>query len=322
MNVLKYGAAAFAAALSLTGAHAQIYPVKPVRIIVPLAPGGTVDIVARSLAQRLTETLGQQIIVENRPGVSSLVGTQFVAKSAPDGYTLLAIANTFATVPALMPSPGYDVVRDFTPVTLTARIPQVLVVTPSLPARDVKALIALAKSRPGELSFASSGTGSTGHMAAELFNAQAGLRMLHVPYKGNAPALVDLIGGQVMLFFDQLSTSVQYINTGKLRPLAVTTRTRSPLYPDLPTIDESGVRGYDVMTYNGLLSPAGTPRDIVQRLHGDVTKAVQAPELRARFQQQAIDLAASSASEEFAAYLKNELARNVKLARDAHIRME
>jgi tripartite-type tricarboxylate transporter receptor subunit TctC len=322
MNVLKYGAAAFAAALSLTGAHAQIYPVKPVRIIVPLAPGGTVDIVARSLAQRLTETLGQQIIVENRPGVSSLVGTQFVAKSAPDGYTLLAIANTFATVPALMPSPGYDVVRDFTPVTLTARIPQVLVVTPSLPARDVKALIALAKSRPGELSFASSGTGSTGHMAAELFNAQAGLRMLHVPYKGNAPALVDLIGGQVMLFFDQLSTSVQYINTGKLRPLAVTTRTRSPLYPDLPTIDESGVRGYDVMTYNGLLSPAGTPRDIVQRLHGDVTKAVQAPELRTRFQQQAIDLAASSASEEFAAYLKNELARNVKLARDAHIRME
>lgn len=322
MNVLKYGAAAFAAALSLTGAHAQIYPVKPVRIIVPLAPGGTVDIVARSLAQRLTETLGQQIIVENRPGVSSLVGTQFVAKSAPDGYTLLAIANTFATVPALMPSPGYDVVRDFTPVTLTARIPQVLVVTPSLPARDVKALIALAKSRPGELSFASSGTGSTGHMAAELFNAQAGLRMLHVPYKGNAPALVDLIGGQVMLFFDQLSTSVQYINTGKLRPLAVTTRTRSPLYPDLPTIDESGVRGYDVMTYNGLLSPAGTPRDIVQRLHGDVTKAVQAPELRARFQQQAIDLAASSAPEEFAAYLKNELARNVKLARDAHIRME
>ena len=322
MNVLKYGAAAFAAALSLTGAHAQIYPVKPVRIIVPLAPGGTVDIVARSLAQRLTETLGQQIIVENRPGVSSLVGTQFVAKSAPDGYTLLAIANTFATVPALMASPGYDVVRDFAPVTLTARIPQVLVVTPSLPVRDVKALIALAKLRPGELSFASSGTGSTGHMAAELFNAQAGLRMLHVPYKGNAPALVDLIGGQVMLFFDQLSTSVQYINTGKLRPLAVTTRTRSPLYPDLPTIDESGVKGYDVMTYNGLLAPAGTPREIVLRLHGEVTKAVQVPELRARFQQQAIDLAASVAPEEFAAYLKNELARNVKLARDAHIRME
>ena len=322
MNITQYCAAALLAVLSFTGAHAQTYPVKPVRIIVPLAPGGTVDIVARSLAQRLTETLGQQMIVENRPGVSSLVGTQFVAKSPPDGYTLLAIANTFATVPALMPNPGYDVVRDFAPVTLTARIPQVLVVTPSLPVRDVKALIALAKARPGELSFASSGTGSTGHMAAELFNAQAGLRMLHVPYKGNAPALVDLIGGQVMLFFDQLSTSVQYINTGKLRPLAVTTRTRSPLYPALPTLDESGVKGYDVMTYNGLLAPAGTPRDIVQRLHGDVTKAVQVPELRARFQQQAIDLAASSAPEEFAAYLKNELARNVKLARDAHIRME
>jgi tripartite-type tricarboxylate transporter receptor subunit TctC len=320
--LLQLGAA-FVAVFATAGAQAQaVYPAKPVRVIVPLAPGGTVDIVARSLAQRLTDTLGQQVIVENRPGVSSLVGTQFVAKSAPDGYTLLAIANTFATVPALMPQPGYDVARDFSAVTLTARIPQVLVVTPSLPVRDVKALVALAKARPGELSYASSGTGSTGHMAAELFNAQAGLRMLHVPYKGNAPALVDLIGGQVMLFFDQLSTSVQYINAGKLRPLAVTTRIRSPLYPALPTIDESGVKGYDVMTYNGLLAPAGTPREVVMRLHADVAKAVQAPELRARFQQQAIELAVSSAPEEFAAYLRSELARNVKLARDAHIRME
>jgi tripartite-type tricarboxylate transporter receptor subunit TctC len=303
--------------------HAQApYPSKPVRIVVPLAAGGTVDIVARSLAQKLTETLGQQVIVENRPGVSSLVGTQYVSKAPADGYTLLAIANTFATVPAIMSAPGYDAIRDFTPITLTARIPQVLDVTPSLPVRTVKELIALAKARPNQLSYASSGTGSTGHMAAELFNVQAGIKMLHVPYKGNAPALVDLIGGQVMLFFDQLSTSVPYIDGHKLRPIAVTTKTRAPRYPELPTIDESGLKGYDVMTYNGLLAPAGTPRDVIMRLHADVAKALQAADLRARFHQQAIELAGSATPEEFAAFLKGELTQNVKLARDVGIRAE
>ncbi|MGE5526971.1 MAG: tripartite tricarboxylate transporter substrate binding protein [Rhodospirillaceae bacterium] len=317
-------AIASAVALAATApCHAEApYPHKPVRIVVPLAAGGTVDIVARSLAQKLTEQLGQQVIVENRPGVSSLVGTQYVAKAPPDGYTLLAIANTFATVPAIMSNPGYDAGRDFTPISLTARIPQVLDVTPSLPVRTVKELIALAKARPNQLSYASSGTGSTGHIAAELFNVKAGVKMLHVPYKGNAPALVDLIGGQVMLFFDQLSTSVPYIDGNKLRPIAVTTRTRAPRYPNLPTIDESGLRGYDVMTYNGLIAPAGTPREIVARLHSEVTKALQAPELRARFQQQAIELAASGSPEEFAAYLKSELAQNVKLAHDVGIRAE
>jgi len=314
------GAIAFAAAAP---AWAQApYPTKPVRIVVPLSPGGTVDIVARSLAQKLTEQMGQQVIVENRPGVSSLVGTQYVSKAPPDGYTLLAIANTFATVPAIMSNPGYDVVRDFAPISLTARIPQVLDVTPSLPVRTVKELIALAKARPNELSYASSGTGSTGHIAAELFSVQAGIKMLHVPYKGNAPALVDLIGGQVMMFFDQLSTSVPYIDGNKLRPIAVTTRTRAPRYPKLPTIDESGLRGYDVMTYNGLLAPAGTPRDIVMRLHAEIAKTLQVPELRARFHQQAIELAGSAAPDEFAAYLKKELAQNVKLARDVGIRAE
>lgn len=323
---MHHAARALTAAFALAAAapaHSQApYPSKPVRIVVPLAPGGTVDIVARSLAQKLTEALGQQVIVENRPGVSSLVGTQYAAKAPADGYTLLAIANTFATVPAIMSSPGYDAMRDFAPITLTARIPQVLDVTPTLPARSVKELIALARARPNQMSYASSGIGSTGHIAAELFNAQAGTKMLHVPYKGNAPGLVDVIGGQVMLFFDQLSTSVPYINSGKLRPLAVTTLARSRLYPDLPTIDESGLKGYDVLTFNGLLAPAGTPRAIVTRLHAEVTKAVQAPELRGRFEKQAIDLVASATPQEFAAYLKSELARNVKLAHDAGIRAE
>lgn len=321
-HVLRAIAGAIALAATAPSHGQAPYPHKPVRIVVPLAAGGTVDIVARSLAQKLTEQLGQQVIVENRPGVSSLVGTQYVAKAPPDGYTLLAIANTFATVPAIMSNPGYEPVRDFTPISLTARIPQVLDVTPTLPVRTVKELIALAKARPNQLSYASSGTGSTGHIAAELFNVKAGIKMLHVPYKGNAPALVDLIGGQVMLFFDQLSTSVPYIDGNKLRPIAVTTRTRAPRYPNLPTIDESGLPGYDVMTYNGLIAPAGTPREIVARLHGEVTKALQAPELRARFQQQAIELAASGSPEEFAAYLKRELAQNVKLAHDVGIRAE
>ena len=320
-QVLRIFSAAVLLVAAVTATAQGPYPTKPVRIVVPLAPGGTVDIVARSLAQKLTEQLGQQIIVENRPGVSSLVGTQYVSKAPGDGYTLLAIANTYATVPAIMSHPGYEL-RDFAPISVTARIPQVLDVTPTLPVRTVKELIALAKARPNQLSYASSGIGSTGHIAAELFNAQAGIKMLHVPYKGNAPGLVDLIGGQVMLFFDQLSTSVPYINSGKLRALAVTTKTRAPLYPKLPTIDESGLQGYDVVTFNGLLAPAGTPKDIVARLHAEVAKAVKLPDLRERFAKQAIEVVASATPEEFAAYLKSELARNVKLAHDAGIKAE
>src|SRR5262245_44117522 len=189
------------------GAPAQGYPARPVRVVVPLVPGGNLDIVARAVGQRLGEGLGQQVIVENRPGASSLVGTQYVAKAAPDGYTLLAMANTFTAVPAVIANPGYDPVKDFTGVTMTCKVAQVLVINPSLPVSSVKELVALAKARPGELSYASSGNGSTGHFAAELFNQKTGLKMLHVPYKGNAQAIVDIIAGQVMMMYDQVSTS-------------------------------------------------------------------------------------------------------------------
>ena len=195
--------AAVVAATFAMGAFAQGYPAKPVRIIVPLAPGGNVDIVARSLAQQLTDSMGQQIIVENRPGASSLVGTQFAAKAPADGYTLLAVANTFAMVPSIITNPGYDPLKDFSAITLTCLVPQVLVVNPALPVKTVKELIALAKARPGQLTYATSGPGGTGHMATELFSRQVGVKMLHVPYKGNAQALVDVIGGQVMLMFDR-----------------------------------------------------------------------------------------------------------------------
>src|SRR5258707_3737340 len=191
------------------------YPHRAIRIIVPVAAGGNVDLVARTVADRVSKSLGQTVLVENRPGASSLVGTQFVAKSAADGYTLLAVANTFATVPLIVANPGYDPLKDFTGVTLTCLVPQVLVVNPSFPAQSVKELIALARARPGEISYASSGNGSTGHMAAELFNRQTGVRMLHVPYKGNSQAIVDVIGGQGPMMYEPLSTSTAHLQAGE-----------------------------------------------------------------------------------------------------------
>ena len=297
----------------------QGYPAKPVRIVVPLVPGGNLDIVARAVAQRLGEGLGQQIIVENRPGASSLVGTQFVAKAAPDGYTLLAIANTFTAVPAVIANPGYDPVKDFAGVTMTCKVAQVLVVNPALPVKSVKDLIALARARPGELSYASSGNGSTGHFAAELFNQKAGLKMLHVPYKGNAQAIVDIIAGQVMMMYDQVSTSNPLVKAGKLRALAVTSTTRSSLFPDLPTIDEAGVKGYEAITFNGLMAPAGTPREALSRLQGEVARIVAVPALRNNFLERGVELTASTSPDEFTAYVRNEVIANANLARKAGI---
>ena len=324
MKRIKFIIAAIAATHA-AGVYCQTsgsYPARPVRFIVPVAAGGNLDLVARSIAQQLTDGFGQQVLVDNRPGASSLVGTQFVAKTAPDGYTLLVMANTFATVPLLVPNPGYDPLKDFTGVTLTCLVPQVLVVNPALPVRTVKELIALAKARPGEISYATSGVGGTGHMATELFNRQAGVKMLHVPYKGNAQAIIDVIGGQVALMFDQVSTSAAHINAGKLRAIAVTSRKRSPLFPNLPTVDEAGLRGYEDITFNGLMAPAGTPREILVRVQEEVAKAVRAPELHKRFLDRGVELTASSSPEDFTAYVKAEAEKKGKLVREAGIRME
>jgi tripartite-type tricarboxylate transporter receptor subunit TctC len=301
---------------------AQGYPAKPVRVIVPLSPGGNVDIVARAVAQRLSESLGQQIIVENRPGASSLVGTQAVAKAAADGYTLLAMANTFAVVPSIVTNAGYDPLKDFTGISQTCLVPQVIVVNPALPVRSLKQLIALAKAQPGQITYATSGTGGTGHMATELLSRQAGVKMLHVPYKGNSQALVDVIGGQVMVMFDQVSTSVSHVTAGKLRALAVTSRKRSPLFPDVPTADEAGLPGYEDITFNGLVAPAGTPREILMRLNAEVAKAVAVPEMRQRFIQMGVELTASASPEDFTAYIRAEFAKKAKLAREAGIKIE
>jgi tripartite-type tricarboxylate transporter receptor subunit TctC len=298
------------------------YPHRAIRIIVPLAAGGNVDIVARTLADPVSKSLGQTVLVENRPGASSLVGTQFVARSAADGYTLLAMANTFATVPLIVANPGYDPLKDFTGITLTCLVPQVLVVNSALPAQSVKELIALAKSQPGKISYATSGNGSTGHMAAELFNRQAGVTMLHVPYKGNSQALIDVISGQVAMMFDQVSTSTPQIKAGKVRAIAVTSLKRSPLLPDVPTVDESGVPGYEDITFNGLVAPAGTPRDILVRLNRAVAEAVRAPDLYSRFLERGVELTASASPEAFTEHIKAEFEKKGRLAREAGIKPE
>src|SRR5438552_5514155 len=298
------------------------YPHRAIRIIVPLAAGGNVDIVARTLADQVSKSLGQPLLVENRPGASSLVGTQFVARSPADGYTLLAIANTFATVPLIVATPGYDPLKDLTGITLTCLVPQVLVANPALPARSVRELVALARSQPGKISYASSGNGSTGHMAAELFNRQAGVTMLHVPYKGNSQPLVDVISGEVAMMFDQVSTSTPQLKAGKVRAIAVTSLVRSALLPEVPTVDESGVPGYEDITFNGMVAPAGTPRDVLLRLNRAVAEAVRDADLYQRFIERGVELKASASPEEFTEYIRAEFEKKGRLAREAGIKPE
>jgi tripartite-type tricarboxylate transporter receptor subunit TctC len=293
------------------------YPARLVRIINPVAPGGNQDVTARAFAEQMARIFGQQVIVENRPGSAAVVGTRHVKASPADGYTLLAISNTFARVPALTPDAGYDPLKDFAPISQTSDVPLVLVVTPALPVKTVKDLIALAKRRPGELTSASSGVGSTGHVAAEMFSRRAGIKMLHVQYKGAAPAVVDLVGGHVMLRFDQVTTSLAHVNSGKLRALGVSTRTRSPVLPDVPTIDEAALAGFQDSTFNGLVAPAGTPRPVIERLRDAVVKAIAVTEMNERFLAQGIQLIGSASPEAFGAFLQKQVDEFAVLAREA-----
>lgn len=316
---------ALAALFSLVchGAMAQdTWPSRPIKVIVPVAAGGTVDIVARMLAQELSKGLGQSVVVENRPSSASLVGTQLVAKAAPDGYTLLAHSSTFFTAPLIAANAGYDPVRDFTPITLTCKAPMVLVTGPGLQVKTLSELVQQAKANPGSVSVASSGNGSTGHIASEVFANRAGLRMLNVFYKGNAQAVVDVVSGQTQLLFDQFSTSLPHVRSGKLRPLAVTSASRSPLFPDVPTIAESGYPGYEDVTWNLLLAPAGTPKEIVNRLHAEIVKAYSQPELIAKFSERGIELTASASSEIFGQQVRAEVGRLSKLSKEAGIKAE
>jgi tripartite-type tricarboxylate transporter receptor subunit TctC len=319
MKRIALAVAAAFITIAAPAAFAQAYPVKPVRIINPLAAGGNVDIVARGVAEQLSKALGQQVLVENRPGASALIGTRYVKGQPADGYTFLAIANTFARVPAIINDAGYDPLKDFTGVSQTCDIPMVLVINPALPVKNLKEFIALAKKRPGELTYGSAGNGGTGHVAAEMFSQQAGIKLMHIPYKGNAPATTDLVGGQIMLMFDQVSTSVGYIKAGRLRGLAVTTKKRSAVFPEMPTIDEAGIKGFEDSTFNGIVAPAGTPRDILEKMRGEVVKAVAVPALRERFDRNGIPLVASNSLDEYNAFLRRHVEDFAKLAKTAGI---
>ena len=306
-----------AAITSAAWSQTTVYPVKLVRIINPVAAGGNQDVVARAYAEQFSKNLGQQFVVESRPGNSAIAGTRLVKAAAPDGYTLLAISNTFVRSPTMVKDAEYDPLRDFAAVSQTSDTALVFVINPALPVRTVKEFIALAKQRPGEISSGSSGAGSTGHIAAEMFSHQARIKLLHIQYKGAAPAVIDLVGGHVMLRFDQVTTSLPHIRSGRLRALGVTTPKRSPLLPDVPTIHEAGLPNFYDSTFNGLMAPAGTPRAVLERLRAEVAKAAAIPELRKRYEDLGIDLISSATPEEFAGFLKKQVEEFIRLAREA-----
>jgi tripartite-type tricarboxylate transporter receptor subunit TctC len=294
-------------ALVIAGAvHAQSWPSKPVRMVIPYPAGGSIDVSGRRLAEDLGAELGQPIVVENRAGANGIIATDFVAKSPPDGYTLLvSTLAAHAGNPFAVKSLPYDPVKDFAPVTEVAWTPNVLVVNPKLPVHDVKEFIAYAKAHPGELNFGSGSTGSAGHLAGELFKTMAGVKMVHVPYKGAGPAMQDLIGGQIQLMFDNLASSLGQIHAGKVRALAVTTAKRSSLAPELPTIAESGLPGFDISTWFGIFAPGGAPRPVVERLHDEFVKALDAPDVQAAMKKMGAEPVGNT-PEQFAAYIQSE----------------
>jgi tripartite-type tricarboxylate transporter receptor subunit TctC len=322
-GVYRLLAGAALAASFATNAFAQsgAYPTKPVRMIVPFGAGGPADIYARAIAQRLGEPLGQQVVVEDRPGAGSVVGTEAVAKSAPDGYTLLMISNTHTINETLNPKLPYNLLRDFAPITQVNIMPNVLVVSPSFSVNSVKELIALAKSKPGKLNYASSGSGTPYHLAAEMFKAMAGVDIVHIPHKASGEARASVLGGQVELMFDSLPTTQAQIKAGRLKGLAITSTRRSPLLPDVPTMSEAGVPGYEADLWLGLVAPVGTPPAIINRLHAEVVKILQRADVRDSFIQQGTEPIGNT-PEQFAAMLKNDVEKWGKVVRFSGAKVE
>ncbi len=320
MNIFHHGALLIAL-LAMSHAFAQNYPMKPIRLVLPYPPGGGTDVIARPLAQKLTENLGQQVIVDNRGGAGGNIGMEFVAKSPPDGYTLLfALTAQFAVNPSLYPKLPYDPVRDYAPISLLANAPYFLVVHPSVPAKSVAALIAFVKARPGQLAYSSSGNGSGAHLAGEMLRSLAHIDITHVPYKGAGPALPDLIAGQVQLSFVTYIATGPHIKSGRLRALGVTTAKRSPALPDLPAIAET-VPGYDSAVWYGFAAPAGTPGEIVARLNGEVLRVLAAPDFRGRITLEAITPIGST-PEEFGVFIKSEIVRWAKVVKDSGAKVD
>lgn len=304
-----------AAASPSLAADSQAYPGKPIRLVVPYPPGGASDITARVIGQKLTESWGQPVVVDNRAGASGIIGTDIVAKATPDGYTLALVASTHAANDSLFRNLPYDTLKSFEPVTMTAAVPLVLVTNSAFPAKSVKELIALAKTKPGEVIYASSGPGSAPNLFAEMFAQMAGVQLNHVPYRGSTAAHPDLISGQVSLMFDTVPAVLPHIKSGRLRALAVSSAKRSALLPDVPTLAEAGVPGFAATSWGGVLAPAGTPREIVAKLNREIARILQLPDVRERLLGLGAEPVGNS-SAEFADYLRSETARFAKLVKE------
>lgn len=320
-GVLVHGIAATSCAANAQSASTSDYPRKSIRLVVPFAPGGPVDIVARGIAPRMSEILGQQLVVDNRGGAGSTIGTEMVANAPPDGYTLVMVSGSYVMNPAMVKKLPYDPVRDFAYISIVADVPSALVVHPLLPVRNVKEFIVLAKARPGELNYSSPGRGALGHLAAEWFSFMAGIKMVHVQYKGAGSALVDLMAGHVQLLFAAMPGLIQLARDGKVRMLAQGGKTRSPSAPAVPTFVESGLPGFILSSNFGLLAPAGTPRPIIERVRSALLEALADPAVNNRL----ADLGAErvgSTPEEHAAFTKSEIAKWVKVTREAGIQPE
>ena len=315
------GLAALCALVVAPGAHAQTFPNRPLRLIVGFAPGGSTDIIARLISQKLAEALQQPVVVENRTGANGNIAAEATVKAPPDGYTLLVAANGLTINPSLYKQISYHPVRDFSPITQVAFIPNVLVVHPALPVKTVKEFIALARARPGQLTHGSSGTGSPGHLAGEVFKIMTRVDFLHVAYKSSGQALFDLLAGNLQLAFPTIFAAMPQIQAGKVRAVAVTSRQRSRALPDTPTIEESGVRGYEVVGFYGVLAPAGVPKEIVARLNAEITKALRAPDMQERLLRDGAEPVASTA-EAFRAYVEADVEKWAKVIQQAGIRFE
>jgi tripartite-type tricarboxylate transporter receptor subunit TctC len=314
---MKKAVAAFLLGIAMAcSAFAQGWPAKPVKIVVPFAAGGPADIYARAIGEKLSTALGQPFVVENKPGGGSIVGTDFAAKSAPDGYTLLMMSNTHTVNESLVPERPFQLMRDFVPVAPVNYSDLVLVAHPSVPANSLRELLALAKSKPGTLNYASSGNGTPYHMAGELFKAMAGVDLLHVPYKGSSGARTDLLGGQVMMMFDAITTMAPQVRAGKLKAFGTTGKSRSAVLSEVPTVSEAGVPGYEAVIWLGLMAPAGTPKAVVEKLNAEVTRITNAPEMKDAWAKQGA-VAMAMSTDEFARYMRDDIekwARIVKLS--------
>ncbi|MDP1535926.1 MAG: tripartite tricarboxylate transporter substrate binding protein [Burkholderiales bacterium] len=317
--IMAAGCAALAG--TLPAAAADNYPSRPIRVIVPQSAGGSTDVAARIVTDRLTDALKQNFVVDNRPGAGSLNGTDLVAKAAPDGYTLLAIAASFTITPAMQSKLPFDPVRDFTPITQFADLPHILVVNPTVPAKSVKELVALLKAKPGEITCAFSGVGTSTHLATELFQYMSGTKMLLVPYKGGSPAMTALLGGQVQVNFSASSTSLPHIRAGKLRALAVTGAKRSTAAPELPTMAEAGVNGYQHASWVGMLAPAKTPQAIIDRLYAESVKIINRDDVKKLFLRSGME-AEGNTPKEFAAGIREEVDKWKKLVKVAGIKAQ